>query len=309
MLPRVLTKLQALSHHVKYASTGARDKGPFPITRVEGLFPISGQFLTTGVASSQANDLCPHTIEDRTPPALMVVHTLSRQPSRTVTLITQPPRFSFGPPPEIHITASHRPHRILPPTPTFPPLRQPTPPLPQNEQRTLSLPECFSRPPDVTQSYTQFDTLKIQDMDDFMENLPSMPVVLMTHDVNHRDWTRFTEDLADAWLCRLSLPNQGGRPPKRSTTAINLVELWNWWSFLACDVELTIYNDRERKNGEYAGIIDIPPPDLDIRVGDSSSGSTGRGPQTLEEVEREVRALDLRGKYAVYLTYLPQARA
>ena len=97
-------------------------------------------------------------------------------------------------------------------------------------------------------------------MDDFMENLPSMPVVLMTHDVNHRDWTRFTEDLADAWLCRLSLPNQGGRPPKRSTTAINLVELWNWWFFLACDVELTIYNGRERKNGEYAGIIDIPPP-------------------------------------------------
>ncbi|KAI0080703.1 hypothetical protein K474DRAFT_1657513, partial [Panus rudis PR-1116 ss-1] len=33
--------------------------------------------------------------------------------------------------------------------------------------------------------------MKIQDMDDFFENIPRMPLVLVTHDVYHEDWIRF----------------------------------------------------------------------------------------------------------------------
>lgn len=54
----------------------------------------------------------------------------------------------------------------------------------------LAAPEGFSRPPNLAQSYTPFDIIKIQDMDDFFENIPRMPLVLVTHDVYHEDWIR-----------------------------------------------------------------------------------------------------------------------
>ena len=175
-------------------------------------------------------------------------------------------------------TATRDPYNRGPsPSPYSTPAYQP-PPQPQNEQGILPPPEGFSRPPNAAQSYTQFDTTKIQDMDDLMENLPRMPAVLMTHDVYHQDWIRFIQDLTDAWLGRLPLPNQGGRPPKRSTTAIDLVELWNESFFLARGVELIIYKGRERKNGKYAGRVDTNLPGFDLTaddITDSSPESTG----------------------------------
>ena len=54
----------------------------------------------------------------------------------------------------------------------------------------MPAPEGFSRPPNLAQSYTQFETLKIQDMEDFFENIPRMPLVLVPHDVYHEDWIR-----------------------------------------------------------------------------------------------------------------------
>ena len=54
----------------------------------------------------------------------------------------------------------------------------------------LAAPEGFSRPPNLAQSYTPFDIIKIQDMEDFYENIPRMPLVLVTHDVYHEDWIR-----------------------------------------------------------------------------------------------------------------------
>lgn len=54
----------------------------------------------------------------------------------------------------------------------------------------MPAPEGFSRPPSLAQPYTRFDTLKIQDMDDFFENIPRMPLVLVPHDVYHEDWIR-----------------------------------------------------------------------------------------------------------------------
>lgn len=35
--------------------------------------------------------------------------------------------------------------------------------------------------------------MKIQDMDDFYENMPRMPKVLVPHDVYHEDWIRFIQ--------------------------------------------------------------------------------------------------------------------
>jgi hypothetical protein len=62
----------------------------------------------------------------------------------------------------------------------------------------LPPPDGFSRPANLAQSYTFFDTMKIQDMEDFYENMPRMPKVLVPHDVYHEDWIRFIQ--VRAWL-------------------------------------------------------------------------------------------------------------
>ena len=57
----------------------------------------------------------------------------------------------------------------------------------------LPPPDGFSRPANLAQSYAFFETMKIQDMDDFYENMPRMPKVLVPHDVYHEDWIRFIQ--------------------------------------------------------------------------------------------------------------------
>jgi hypothetical protein len=57
----------------------------------------------------------------------------------------------------------------------------------------LAAPEGFSRPINAAQPYTPFETMKIQDMDDFLEHVPRMPLVLQPHDVYHEDWTRLMQ--------------------------------------------------------------------------------------------------------------------
>jgi hypothetical protein len=61
------------------------------------------------------------------------------------------------------------------------------------EPPMLPPPDGFSRPANLAQSYTFFDAMKIQDMDDFYENMPRMPKVLVPHDVYHEDWIRFIQ--------------------------------------------------------------------------------------------------------------------
>lgn len=68
--------------------------------------------------------------------------------------------------------------------------RMPMAPGDQSQQM-LSAPEGFSRPPNLAQPYTHFEMMKIQDMDDFLEVIPRMPLVLVPHDVYHEDWIRF----------------------------------------------------------------------------------------------------------------------
>lgn len=61
---------------------------------------------------------------------------------------------------------------------------------PNADQGMLPAPEGFSRPPNAAQSYTNFETMKIQDMEEFLEQIPRMPLVLVPHDVYHEDWIR-----------------------------------------------------------------------------------------------------------------------
>lgn len=63
----------------------------------------------------------------------------------------------------------------------------------EHPSQMLPPPDGFSRPANLAQSYTFFDTMKIQDMDDFYENMPRMPKVLVPHDVYHEDWIRFIQ--------------------------------------------------------------------------------------------------------------------
>jgi hypothetical protein len=63
-------------------------------------------------------------------------------------------------------------------------------PVIHGDQAMLPAPEGFSRPPSAAQPYTRFDTMKIQDMEDFLDHIPRMPSVLVPHDVYHDDWIR-----------------------------------------------------------------------------------------------------------------------
>ena len=56
--------------------------------------------------------------------------------------------------------------------------------------QSLPQPEGFSRPPNRAHPYTQFEMLRIGDMDEVLENMPRMPAVLVPHDVYHEDWIR-----------------------------------------------------------------------------------------------------------------------
>ncbi len=62
--------------------------------------------------------------------------------------------------------------------------------LDPSQQGMLSVPEGFNRPPNRAHPYTQFEMLKIGDLDELLEHLPRMPAVLMPHDVYHEDWIR-----------------------------------------------------------------------------------------------------------------------
>jgi hypothetical protein len=120
--------------------------------------------------------------------------------------------------------------------------------------------------------------MKIQDMDDFLDNIPRMPLVMQTHDCYHEDWIRLMQDLALAWTGRLPIPEfaRTGRTPKRSTLAADLVDLWNSSFFLARGVEIVLYKGRERRSGPNAGTIDrqLLTYDPDDSLSDDSSSDS-----------------------------------
>lgn len=136
---------------------------------------------------------------------------------------------------------------------------QPTIPMgPSPEQRfqQLSQPACFNRPVNTTQPYASFMPMKIQDMDEFFDKVPKMPLALAAHDVYQEDWGRLMADLSAAWTGRLPAPN--ARPPKRSTVTADLIDMWNASFFLRRGVEIVLYKGRERRSGANAGTMDLP---------------------------------------------------
>lgn len=59
------------------------------------------------------------------------------------------------------------------------------------EPQQLAAPEAFSRPINAANSFTLFDLIKVQDMEDLCDPpYPKMPPVLTTHDIYHDDWKR-----------------------------------------------------------------------------------------------------------------------
>jgi hypothetical protein len=106
--------------------------------------------------------------------------------------------------------------------------------------------------------------------------MPKMPAVLTTHDVYHEDWIRFMQDLTNAWIGRLPIPEsakQDGRPPKRTVVATDLVELWNASFFNPRGVELIVYKGRERRSGKHAGEYDTILPGFNLTVDDITDSS------------------------------------
>lgn len=142
-------------------------------------------------------------------------------------------------------------------------------------QEQLAAPEGFSRPINAAQPYTPFDTMKIQDMDAFLDTIPKMPLVLQPHDVYHTDWIRFMQDLALSWAGKLPLPEfaRNARAPKQSTLAADLIDLWNSSFFLVRGVEVVLYKGRQRRSGPNAGVIDrhLPTYGPDDSYSDLSS--------------------------------------
>ncbi|KAI0003045.1 hypothetical protein BJV74DRAFT_568572 [Russula compacta] len=144
----------------------------------------------------------------------------------------------------------------------------------------LPPPDGFSRPANLAQSYTFFETMKIQDMDDFYDNMPRMPKVLVPHDVYHEDWIRFIQDLAMAWSGKLPTtdPNRASRP---SVVGAELIDLWNSSFFAARGVEAVLFRGHERRSGPWIGQVERNLPgfrdDSDSDSSDSlSSDSSSR---------------------------------
>ncbi|KAI6047071.1 hypothetical protein EDC04DRAFT_2556651 [Pisolithus marmoratus] len=199
----------------------------------------------------------------------------------------------------------------------------------------LSVPDAFSRPANAAQPYTPFPVMKIQDMEQFYDQVPRMPLVLETHDVYHQDWIRFMTDLALAWAGKLPLPDLSrGPPPRRSVLVADLVDLWNDSFFLPRRVEVILCKGHERRSGPNKGIIDyqLPGFDADYDSDDISSSTSsdsesdtypgyGRGVELgeskrriREKVEKKLRKKEKRARrkakerektYALYLTYVP----
>lgn len=176
--------------------------------------------------------------------------------------------------------------------------RMPLGPGEQPHTPMLSAPEGFARPPNLAQPYTHFEMMKIQDMDDFLELIPRMPLVLVPHDVYHEDWIRFMNDVAMAWSGRMPVPEYAadGRPPKRTTLTADLIDLWNTSFFSKRGVELVLYKGRERRSGRSVGMVDLHLPGFDTYDA-ISSGSDSDSDDSDDDDDDD---LDDRPRYGAY---------
>ncbi|KJA24578.1 hypothetical protein HYPSUDRAFT_200456 [Hypholoma sublateritium FD-334 SS-4] len=141
----------------------------------------------------------------------------------------------------------------------------------------LPAPEAFSRPINGSNSFPPFEMLKIVDMEDLYDTkLPKMPGVLSSHDIYQEDWKRCMQDLGRSWTGQLPVAFGMEGQPRRSTLAVDLINLWNNSFFFNRGVELMLYRGRERRTGPQTGYIDTRLPlydDDESSSLDSSSNS------------------------------------
>jgi len=132
-------------------------------------------------------------------------------------------------------------------------------PVPDVSSGQPTVPESFSRPVNSTLPFPQFESIKIQDMDDFLERLPKLPLVMQPHDVSHHDWIRLTQDLSLAWAGKMPIPpERAANPPSRANVVAELLNAWNTAFFLPRAVEVVLYRGNIRYTGPRAGISDLP---------------------------------------------------
>ncbi|KAG2158951.1 uncharacterized protein EDB93DRAFT_1117218 [Suillus bovinus] len=113
----------------------------------------------------------------------------------------------------------------------------------------------FARTPNTTQAYAPFSMTRIQGMDQFLSQIPSMPSVLNTHDVYDQDWSTFMNSISFAWKGTLPLPTFA-RGFLRSSIVADLISRWNNSFFLPRRVEIVLYKGCERRSGPHAGTVD-----------------------------------------------------
>jgi len=142
----------------------------------------------------------------------------------------------------------------------------------------LKQPEGFGRPVNPAFPYAPFDPIRVLDMDNILRGLqiPRVPPALQSHDVQHDDWNRFSQDLFLAWAGQLPVPEftHSGQRPKNSKVAADLINLWNNSFFLARGIEAVLYRGRERRSGLNAGQIDSFVRILDDDDPSSESSTT-----------------------------------
>jgi hypothetical protein len=94
------------------------------------------------------------------------------------------------------------------------------------------------------------------------------------------------QDISRAWAGNLPVRDlsRSGRPPKRSTLARDLIDLWNVNFFLRRGVEVVLYKGRERRSGPKMGVVDLRPEYDD--EDDSSSSASSDSDSELSGEER-----------------------
>jgi len=143
------------------------------------------------------------------------------------------------------------------------------------ERLQTSPSDAFSRPANLSQSNTFFETRKIQDMDDF--DMPRMPKALLLCDVHYEDWIRFIQDLTLAWAGKLPTSDSNGSS-RRSVATAGLIDHWNNSFFARRGVEVILFKGHQRRSGQSIGQIDLDLPgfsdDSDSDLSDSLSSDS-----------------------------------
>ena len=147
--------------------------------------------------------------------------------------------------------------------------------------------------------------MKIQDMDDFFENLPRMPKVLVPHDVYHEDWIRFMQviplvsfstqtflavqlltislkDVALSWAGKLPTNDQN-RSSRPSQVTAELIGLWNNSFFAQRGVEIVLFKGHERRSGPWTGQVERNLPGFGDDSDSDSSDSVSSGSSSSDD--------------------------